>query len=151
MILVDTGIYIGRRDKNEEERKKAEAIFSSIKKKLYGKAITTCDILDEVISHSHKKIKNSSPEAKRAEMRLIDEEIEDSIHTEFYYISDAIRNNAKILLKRYPGTGTLTDFTSALLMKELGVAYIASFDSDFDAIFSLPEFRDSGFKGRIQG
>jgi len=149
MIFVDSGIYIARHSRRIEEKNKAEEILSRIKANQYGQAVTSIDILDEVISKLHKKIKNSTHEHKAKVLKLLDEEIEDSAHTELYTLDDRIRNNAKVLLKKYPGLATLTDFTTALFMKANKIERIASFDSEFDTIFTLQEFKDFSFKERI--
>lgn len=134
-VFIDAGPFIAVSNKDDPDHKGALKQFAKIAET--KRTFFTSDyVLDEVLSFTTRKTKN--PRAVLEVDRLIQE----SANIRLLKVDEEILTNSKIFLKKYPEILlSLTDWTSAALAKRYAIEKIYSYDSDFDKLKGIKEFK----------
>lgn len=138
-VFLDSGVFIGafnKRDSNHEEGK-------SLLKKIgteFETAYTSDFVLDEVISRLIKDIRKGRLKKEKV-VKQVEEAIQDSALLRLEHVSKPLVASAKACFKEYRDKYlSLTDWTIAVMMRELKIETLMSFDGDFDTIKEIEEF-----------
>lgn len=134
-IFLDTGFFIALYNTLDENHKRAQECANYLLKNTYGKAFTSNYVLDEAVAFSLRKL--STEHALK-----IEKNIQDSKLVDMLFVDDAIFAEAKLNFKKFSGLGlTITDWTNIVLMSLNKIDKILSFDSGFDKIKNIKEFK----------
>jgi len=134
-VFIDAGPFIAISNKDDPDHKDALKQFAKIAK-TKGIFFTSDYVLDEVLSFATRKTKN--PDIVLGADRLIQE----SANIRLLKVDEEILTNSKIFLKRYPSMLlSLTDWTSLTLARKYAIEKIYSYDSDFDRLRNVEEFK----------
>lgn len=119
-----------RRDRNHQSGLKLLKEVFQKTKVLY----TSEYVLDETISLAWARTRN------REIVLKLDELIQDSGKINMIPVDPSTFSSAKSCLRKYGQTLSLTDWTSAVLMRDRKIPHILSFDKDFDRVKSIKGF-----------
>ncbi len=138
-VFVDSGIFIAafnRRDSNHENGKSLLDMIGNEFKIAY----TSDFVLNEIVSRLIKDIRKGRLKKKKF-VNQIEEAIQDSALMRLEHVSERLVATAKACFKEYRDKYlSLTDWTIAVMMEELGIETLMSFDDDFDTIKEIEEF-----------
>jgi len=134
-VFVDAGPFIALSNKDDPEHEDARKQFAKVAKT--KRILFTSDyVMDEVLSFATRKTKNP-----KIVLRL-DGLIQDSMNIRLLKVDEEILTNSKIFLRKYASMLlSLTDWTSVALVRKYAVEKIYSYDSDFDELKKLAEFK----------
>lgn len=126
MFLVDSGVWIGASNPKDGHHREAARVLRAISSGEFGKVFITDLIFSEVVTYIRRKVgKMQSSEVARM---LLDSE-----RVEIRFVDEHTFSAAYHLFERYPDL-SFTDAASVVMMKDLGIRQIISFDRGFDSV-----------------
>lgn len=134
-VFIDAGPFIALSNKGDPDHEDALKQFAKIAgtKRTF---FTSDYVLDEALSFATRKTKNPRIVLE------IDKLIQESANIRLLKVDEEILANSKMFLKKYPEILlSLTDWTSAALAKKYAIEKIYSYDSDFDRLKGIKEFK----------
>lgn len=134
-VFIDAGPFIAFSNKNDPAHKDALKQFAKIAKT--KRTFFTSDyVLDEALSFATRKTKNPKI------ILDVDRLIQESANIRLLKVDEEILTNSKMFLREHPELLlSLTDWTSAALAKRYAIEKIYSYDSDFDRLKNIKEFK----------
>ena len=129
MIFIDTTVWVGASDKNDEFHESSRTVVEAIRLEKLPLALTTDFIIDETVTILGKRKGFGAENAKK-----VGENILSSPRVFVVYVEEETLRRA---LERYPkhrGQLSLTDVVSVIVMEKYRVKEIFSHDSDFDGV-----------------
>jgi len=141
-VFVDTAPFVAFLNSKDINHKSALEQFDKIAmtKEIF---FTSDYVLDEVLSFVTRK----KPEFVLHADKLIQE----SANIRMLKVDDEILANSKMFLKKYPKLLlSLTDWTSAVLARQRSIEKIYSYDSGFDQLKNVKEFRSLRNFSRVE-
>ena len=143
-VFIDTGIFVGAFFEKDQYHKEAKDLFErAYARGEFGMVFTSDYVLDEFVSRmiSHGRLKDRGIEKDFLEKIRKGEDAIQNSKVEMLQVSDEVLTNAKIYFREHYYLGlTLTDWTTALLMKDNQIEHLLSFDSSFGRLNELDEF-----------
>ena len=127
MIFIDTTVWIGASDSNDDFHNSSAEIVKAIRLGTLPLALTTDFIIDETVTILGKRRGSSAEDAKEIGRKILS-----SPRVFTVFIDEALLVES---LERYPkhrGKLSLTDVCSIMVMEKYGVREVYSHDSDFD-------------------
>lgn len=132
-FFVDTAIFVAAFNRRDRNHQKGLKLLKEAFQK--AKVLYTSDyVLDETISLAWARTKN------REIVLKLDELIQDSGKIDMIPVDSSTLSSAKSCLRKYGQALSLTDWTSAVLMRDRKIPHVLSFDVDFDRVKSIKGF-----------
>ena len=136
-IFIDTGIWVGFFNLDDEQAARSSEIIEEIQKGVYGVAWTSTFVLDELYTFLERKI-NDTQSAIEAIKVVLGEYTLLKPFTKIYLISIENCVQTLNLAEKYSDKRmSFTDLTSILICQHLKIRYIASYDSHFKGLISV--------------
>lgn len=136
-IFIDTGIWIGFFNLDDEKAARSAEIIEEIQKGVYGTAWTSSFILDELYTFLERKTKDTNLAIDAIKV-VLGEKSSLKPFVRIYPVSIENCIQTLDLAEKYAEKGmSFTDLTSILISKNLKIRYIASFDSHFKGLISV--------------
>jgi len=132
LILVDTTVWVGASDKNDDFHESSRSIVDAIRLEKSPLALTTDFIIDETVTILGKRKGFGAKNAGKVGHGILS-----SPRVFVVYIEESILRRA---LERYPeylGELSLTDVVSVVVMEKFHIKEIFSHDTDFDKVKEL--------------
>jgi predicted nucleic acid-binding protein len=133
-VFVDTGPFVAFLNSGDVNHKSALEQFDKIDqtKRVF---FTSDYVLDEILSFVTRK---------KPELALYaDEIIQESGSISLLKVDEKTLASSKAFMRKYPHLRlSLTDWTSAVLARDYAIGKIYSYDSDFDELKTLQEFKN---------
>lgn len=139
---MDTSVLVAISNKRDKHHDKAKRLLRSIlRQKPHPQIFVSDYIIDETVSVVLARTKRKPDQYRRKILQLIDNVIYHSRFFRVIHVDEVIFSSA-ITCLRIEKTLliSLTDWTSAIMMKNHNIKQILSFDSDFDKISRLHDF-----------
>ena len=136
-IFIDTGIWVGYFNLDDEQAARSSEIIEEIQKGVYGMAWTSTFVLDELYTFLERKT-NDTELAIEATKVVLGEYTSLKPFVKIFPIS--IENCVKTLnlAEKYSDKRmSFTDLTSILICQNLKIRYMASYDSHFKGLISI--------------
>ena len=124
--IIDSGIWIGARYKNEQYREKALAVVDAFLSNQIKEVHLTDYVLVETINFLLRK------EGYETAIEALDSFLE-SERVIIRYVDKMMLMRIRELVRRYKGL-SITDSSLAVLVEETGISDIFSFDAAFDKV-----------------
>jgi predicted nucleic acid-binding protein len=127
LIFIDTTVWVGAADKNDDLHDSATKIIDALTSGSLPLALTTDFIIDESVTILGRRKAFGAEQAMNVGKRILS-----SPRVFTVFIDEALLNEC---LERYPkhkGRLSLTDVCSLTVMEKYGIKEIYSHDSDFD-------------------
>lgn len=142
-VFLDSGIFIGAFYKRDQQHESAKKLLYIAYNGEFGRCYTSSFILDEFVSYLTGRARNSSRKMQNQDYKNIqlgEYSIQQS-EIRLLHVSEETISTAKVYFGRFWDIGLdLTDWTTAVLMREKKIENILSFDSGFDRLKSIAEF-----------
>lgn len=139
-VFIDSDVFLAAFNKRDSNHRRGNELLRKALGRKYGKSCTSDFILDEIISRLIKEVEKGRLR-KREIIRLIEESIQNSRMVEFQHVDEPTLGTAKMCFKMYYDKFlSLTDWSSAVLMRNQKTKCIMSFDHHFDTIKGIKEF-----------
>ncbi len=136
-IFVDTGIWIGFFNLDDERADRSSEIIEGIQKGVYGVAWTSTFVLDELYTFLERKT-NDTQLAIEAIKVVLGKYTPLKPFAKIYPISIENCVQTLTLANKYSDKRmTFTDLTSILICHNLKIGYLASYDSHFKGLISI--------------
>ncbi|MHA1970080.1 MAG: type II toxin-antitoxin system VapC family toxin [Candidatus Hodarchaeales archaeon] len=136
-IFVDTGIWVGFFNLDDEQAARSSEIIEEIQKGEYGVAWTSTFVLDELYTFLERKT-NDAHLAIEAIKVVLGEFTPLKPFAKLYPISIENCVQTLTLAEKYSDKRmSFTDLTSILICQKLKISYIASYDSHFKGLISI--------------
>ena len=136
-IFIDTGIWIGFFNLEDEHAARSSEIIEEIQKGAYGVAWTSTFVLDELYTYLERKTNDTQLAIEALEV-VLGEDTSLRPFVKIYPISIENCIQTLNLAEKYSDKRmSFTDLTSILLCQNLKIGYIASFDSHFKGLISI--------------
>lgn len=136
-IFIDTGIWIGFFNLDDEKAARSAEIIEEIQKGVFGTAWTSSFILDELYTFLERKTKDTNLAIDAIKV-VLGEKSSLKPFVRIYPVSIENCIQTLDLAEKYAEKGmSFTDLTSILISKNLKIRYIASFDSHFKGLISV--------------
>jgi len=132
LIFIDTTIWVGASDRNDEFYESSRPIVEAIRLGKSPLALTTDFVIDETVTILGKRKGFGAENAEKVGERILS-----SPRVFVVFVEEAVLRAA---LKRYPeylGELSLTDVVSVVAMEKYRVKEVFSHDTDFDKIREL--------------
>lgn len=129
MIFVDTTVWVGDADLNDDFHESSHRIVESIRTGETPHALVTDFIIDELVTILGKRKGFGAMHAK-----VTAEAILESPRVFTVFVDDSILRNALSIYPIYKGRLSLTDIVTTVVMKRYGVGDIFSHDTGFDRV-----------------
>ena len=137
MIFIDTTVWVGASDRNDDFYESSQDIVTAILSEKLPLALTTDFIIDETVTILGKRKGFGAENARKA-----GEAILSSPRVLTVFIEETVLKSALEQYPRYLGQLSLTDVVSVVVMKKYHTKEIFSHDSDFDRVEGITR-RDS--------
>lgn len=139
-VFIDSDVFIAAFNKRDSNHPRGNEILKKALIVKYQKVYTSDFVLDEIISRLVKESEKGRLKKKEI-TRRIGETIQNSALMRFVHIDESTLGTAKTCFRMYYDKFlSLTDWSSAVLMKNKNIKYIISFDHHFDTIKGITEF-----------
>ena len=125
-VIIDSGVWIGARYKNDQYREKALAIVEAFLNKQIKEVHLTDYVLVETINFLLRK------EGYETASEALDSFLQ-SERVIIRYVDKMMLMRIRELAQRYKGL-SLTDCSLAVLAEETGISEVFSFDAAFDKV-----------------
>ena len=136
-IFIDTGIWVGFFNLDDEQAARSSEIIIEIQKGVYGVAWTSTFVLDELYTFLERKTNNTQL-AIGAVKVVLGEYTSLKPFVKIYPISIENCVQSLNLAEKYSDKRmSFTDLTSILICQNLKIGYIASYDSHFKGLISI--------------
>lgn len=132
MIFVDTTVWVGDADLNDDFHESSHSLIESIRKGQSPSGLVTDFILDEAVTILGKRRGFGAGRA-----RDIANAILASPRVFTVFVEEGILKEALSTYPMFGGRLSLTDVVSVVVMRRFGVKNIFSHDSDFDSVKDL--------------
>lgn len=129
MIFVDTTIWVGASDENDDFFRSSSSVVEAIRLGKLPPALTTDFVIDETVTILGKRRDFGAEKARKVGERLLS-----SPRVFVVFVDELLLRD---VLKRYPqfrGELSLTDVVSVVVMQKYHVKEIFSHDRDFDKV-----------------
>jgi len=138
-ILIDTGIWIGYFNKDDVKASRSNEIVEEIQSGKYGAAWTTSFIVDEVYTFLERSLKNNELAIDVLEI-IMGQKANLKPFVLVYEIIRADCLSGLKLAKKYSDKRmSFTDLTSLVVIKKLGLSFIATYDGHFNGLIAKIE------------
>lgn len=124
--FIDSGVWIASFNKRDEHHEQGKAIIQAVTQKRLRNSIISDYIFDEVVTYIRKKI--GSVESVETANSLLD-----SPNVKLVFIDDTIFQASYHIFQKYEML-SFTDATTIVIMKNLKMKDLFSFDAGFDGI-----------------
>ena len=137
MIFIDTTVWVGASDRNDDFYESSQDIVKAILSEKLPLVLTTDFIIDETVTILGKRKGFGAENARK-----VGEAILTSPRVLIVFVEETVLKSALEKYPRYLGQLSLTDVVSVVVMKKYHAKEIFSHDSDFDRIEGITR-RDS--------
>ena len=124
--FIDSGVWIAAFNKRDVNHEKAKLIINNVSEGKLSKIVISDYIYDEVLTYLRKKI-GSNASNEIAQIML------ESPHISIQYIDNTSFNASYHIFRLYEQL-SFTDASTVVLIRNQGIQYLLSFDTDFDGI-----------------
>lgn len=124
--VVDSGVWIAAFNKKDAHHQRGREIVAAISAGGTSQAIITDHIFNEVVTYTRKKL-GSDASVKIASALL------DSNHVKLIVVDEAIFTASYHMFEKYD-TFSFTDASIVVVMKQLKLRWLYSFDAGFDRV-----------------
>jgi len=132
MIFVDTTVWVGDADRNDELHSSAHALVESVRTGSFGPALITDFVIDEVVTILGMRRGFGGEKARDVALSLLASPRVICVFADEELLKES--------LKAYPvyrGELSLTDVLSVVVMTKYNIREIFSHDKDFDRVKGL--------------
>lgn len=129
MIFIDTTVWVGDADLNDEFHESSHSLIESVRMGQTPLGLITDFILDEAVTILGKRRGFGASRARDSANAIL---ASPRIFTVF--VDESILKEALTTYPMFGGRLSLTDVVSTVVMKRYGVKDIFSHDSDFDSV-----------------
>ena len=129
MIFIDTTVWVGDADLNDDFHESSHQITESVRKGRTPLGLVTDFIIDELVTILGKRKGFGAVHARDTGAAIL---ASPRIFTVF--VDEGILRNALSAYPTYNGKLSLTDVVTTVVMKRYGVTDIFSHDTDFDGV-----------------
>ncbi len=133
-VFIDSGVWIAAYNTRDAHHNAGKKIISAVSEGLLGQVAISDYIFDEIVTYIRKKI-GSIASTTVAEKML------NSPHINILRVDESVFNAAFHIFKMYD-TLSFTDATVVVLVKNLQIRHLISFDSQFDGIKDVTRLSD---------
>ncbi len=127
MIFIDTTVWVGASDRNDDFHNSSAEIINALRLGNLPLALTTDFIIDETVTILGKRKGLSAEQAKDIGKKILASPRVFSV-----FIDEALLAESLERYPKYKGRLSLTDTCSVIVMERYGVKEVYSHDSDFD-------------------
>lgn len=127
MIFLDTTVWVGASDVNDDFHHLSKDIIDAVRLGGLPLALTTDFIIDETVTILGKRKGIGAEEAKDVGKRILS-----SPRVFTVFVDEALLVESLERYPKYKGRLSLTDVCSVLVAEKYGVKEVYSHDSDFD-------------------
>lgn len=139
-VFIDSDVFIAAFNKRDSNHRAGNKLLKEALGERYRGVYTSDVVLDEIISRLIGDIERGRLQ-KREVVKQVEESIQNSMLVRFEHVDEFTLGTAKTCFKKYYDKFlSLTDWTSAVLMRNRGIKYIMSLDRHFDTIRGIKEF-----------
>lgn len=136
-IFVDTGIFIGHVNKDDEHHTAASNLVDDIMDNKYGAAFTSNVVFDEAVTFAIYKTGDVKKAIEIRDLILGNEKKDISQFINLLFVDQEMLNKGWNTFVKYANKRlSFTDCTTIELMNSKDIEYLASFDGGFDGIVS---------------
>ncbi len=129
MIFIDTTVWVGDADLNDDFHETAHEIIESVRKGKTPLGLVTDFVIDELVTILGKRKGFGAVHARDTGNAILESP---RIFTVF--VDDSILKEALLAYPTYNGKLSLTDVATTVVMKRYGVKDVFSHDADFDRV-----------------
>ncbi|MGA2460041.1 MAG: PIN domain-containing protein [Candidatus Bathyarchaeia archaeon] len=129
MIFIDTTVWVGDADLNDDFHESSHRIMESVRTGKTPLGLVSDFIIDELVTLLGKRKGFGAGHAKETGMAILHSP---RIFTVF--VDDSILKEALAIYPTFNGKLSLTDVVTTVVMKRYAVNNVFSHDSDFDAV-----------------
>lgn len=129
MIFIDTTVWVGDADLNDELHESAHQMIESVRMGTTPSGLVTDFIIDETVTIVGKRRGFGAGRAKDLANAILA-----SSRISTVFVDESILKDALATYPMYGGRLSLTDVVSTVVMRRFGVRDIFSHDSDFDTV-----------------
>lgn len=129
MIFIDTTVWVGDADLNDDFHETAHEIIESVRKGKTPLGLVTDFVIDELVTILGQRKGFGAGHARDAGNAILESP---RIFTVF--VDDGILKEALSAYPTYNGKLSLTDVVTTVVMKRYGVKGVFSHDADFDRV-----------------
>jgi predicted nucleic acid-binding protein len=129
LIFVDTTVWVGIADLNDDFHESSHQIVESVRKGRTPLGLITDFIIDELVTILGKRKGFGAAHARDTGVAILESP---RIFTVF--VDDSMLRDALSTYPTYNGKLSLTDVVTTVVMKRYGVTDIFSHDDDFDRV-----------------
>jgi predicted nucleic acid-binding protein len=129
LIFVDTTVWVGASDENDDFYKSSRSVVEAIRLGKLPPALTTDFVIDETVTILGKRKDFGAEKAQRVGERLLL-----SPRVFVVFVDELLLKDALKLYPRYEGELSLTDVVSVVVMQKYHIREIFSHDRDFDKV-----------------
>jgi len=129
LIFVDTTVWVGASDENDEFYEPSRPIVEAIRFGRLPLALTTDFVIDETVTILGKRKDFGAVKAQKVGEGLLS-----SPRVFVVFIDELLLKDALKCYPRYRGKLSLTDVVSVVVMKKYHIREIFSHDKDFDKV-----------------
>ncbi len=132
MIFIDTTVWVGASDKNDDFHESSRSIVEAVRLGKLPLALTTDFAIDETVTILGKRRGFGAENARK-----VGEKILSSPRIFVVYVDELFLKSALEHYPQYHGKLSLTDVISVVTMEKYRVNEVFSHDSDFDKVKGL--------------
>ncbi len=129
MIFIDTTVWVGDADLNDDFHETAHEIIESVRKGKTPFGLVTDFVIDELVTILGQRKGFGAGHARDAGNAILESP---RIFTVF--VDDSMLKEALLAYPTYNGKLSLTDVATTVVMKRYGVKDVFSHDADFDRV-----------------
>jgi len=129
LIFIDTTVWVGDADMNDDFHESSHRIIESVRTGKAPLGLATDFIIDELVTILGKRRGFGATHSKEAGMAILSSPRIFTVH-----VDDSILKEALKVYPSFNGRLSLTDVVSTVVMKRYAVKDIFSHDSDFDTV-----------------
>ncbi|MBS7623908.1 type II toxin-antitoxin system VapC family toxin [Candidatus Bathyarchaeota archaeon] len=129
MIFIDTTVWVGDADLNDELHESAHQLIESVRTGRSPLGLITDFIINETVTILGRRRGFGAHRAVEVGRAMLT-----SPRVFTVYVDEGILNEALTTYPAYDGRLSLTDVVSTIVMKRYGVREIFSHDADFDSV-----------------
>ena len=129
MIFVDTTVWVGASDKNDDFHEPSRAIIEAIRLGRLPLALTTDFVIDETVTILGKRKGFGAENARK-----VGEAILSSPRVIVVFVEEVMLKKALEQYPKHRGQLSLTDVVSVVFMEKYHIKEVFSHDTDFDEI-----------------
>lgn len=136
-IFIDTGIFIGYVNKDDEHHAAASGLVEEIMDKKYGIAFTSNVVFDEAVTFALYRTGNVKKAIEIRDLILGNEKEYVPQFMNLLFVDKEVLDKGWNIFVKYANKKlSFTDCTTIELMNNKDIEYLASFDGGFDGIVS---------------